>query len=213
MFQSKPVVQTSNFGGAEGTSFHENEAATDFPNSHLGLTIAPVHRIKQIDICVGIHPKLAISEEIIKTRKEKLDALWTKPKTKTKRFEPYICAGWAIHSISTTYSERVHQGYQARLRSVLRNSVVLNDNEIVSQISGFVGSYPLQSEPPYPVAARDFDTQSGVAGLDGRGVELHHMDGWKTTVQVGVFSAFYSFYNFLSIVSSPYMHAPILRLI
>jgi hypothetical protein len=31
-------------------------AATHFPNSHLDLTIAPVHRIKQIDICVRLEP-------------------------------------------------------------------------------------------------------------------------------------------------------------
>jgi hypothetical protein len=68
----------------------------------------------------------------LKTFPFRFRLVWIKPKTKTKRFEPYICTGWAIHSISTTYSERVHQGYQARLQSVLRNSVVLNGRPFVS---------------------------------------------------------------------------------
>ncbi|KAJ7787967.1 hypothetical protein B0H14DRAFT_3504799 [Mycena olivaceomarginata] len=99
-----------------------------FPNSHLDLTIAPVHRIEQID----------------------------------------ICAGWAIHSICTTYSERVHQGYQARLQSVLRNSVVLNNNETVSQISGFVGSYPYCNQNLLiQLQLVIFDTQSGAIRVAG----------------------------------------------
>ncbi|KAJ7851823.1 hypothetical protein B0H14DRAFT_3660073 [Mycena olivaceomarginata] len=38
MYQSKPVVvQTSNFGGAQGTVFNDNQAATNFPNTDPGL--------------------------------------------------------------------------------------------------------------------------------------------------------------------------------
>ncbi|KAJ7919901.1 hypothetical protein B0H13DRAFT_2183776, partial [Mycena leptocephala] len=107
MFQTKPVVvQTSNFGGAQGTSFNDNQAATNFPNTDPGLTIDPVHPIKQMD----------------------------------------ICAGWVVDSICTTY--RLSDGTTKVIKrgsnqsSDNLKSVVLNDNEIISQICGVAGNDP-----------------------------------------------------------------------
>ncbi|KAJ7154329.1 hypothetical protein C8R43DRAFT_1000858 [Mycena crocata] len=54
MFQGKPVlVQTSNFGGAQGTRFNDSEDASNFPNSDPGLMIDPQRPIKQLDISAG----------------------------------------------------------------------------------------------------------------------------------------------------------------
>ncbi|KAJ7873492.1 hypothetical protein B0H14DRAFT_3438265 [Mycena olivaceomarginata] len=54
MYQSKPVVvQTSNFGGAQGTVFNDNQAATNFPNTDPGLVIDPMYPMKQIELMAG----------------------------------------------------------------------------------------------------------------------------------------------------------------
>ncbi|KAJ6504500.1 hypothetical protein DFH09DRAFT_1051051 [Mycena vulgaris] len=54
MFQGKPVVvQTSNFGGAQGTAFNDNQDATNFPNSDPGVLINPQHPITQMQISAG----------------------------------------------------------------------------------------------------------------------------------------------------------------
>ncbi|KAF7370072.1 Lectin [Mycena sanguinolenta] len=54
MFQSLPVeVQTSNFGGAQGTLFNDNTDASGFPNSSGNVFINPQHPITQMDICGG----------------------------------------------------------------------------------------------------------------------------------------------------------------
>ncbi|KAJ7246885.1 lectin [Mycena haematopus] len=105
MFQSKPVVvQTSNFGGANGTYFNDNQAATNFPYTDPGLTIDPVHPIKQMD----------------------------------------IFAGWVVDTITTTYrlsdgtTKVIKHGSTQNNNNL--NSVVLNDNEIISQICGFAGN-------------------------------------------------------------------------
>ncbi|KAJ7483439.1 hypothetical protein FB451DRAFT_1129332 [Mycena latifolia] len=54
MYQGKPVVvQTSNFGGAQGTPFNDAQDASNFPNSDSGVTIDPRHPMKQVLISAG----------------------------------------------------------------------------------------------------------------------------------------------------------------
>ncbi|KAJ7500015.1 hypothetical protein FB451DRAFT_1358992 [Mycena latifolia] len=54
MYQGKPVnVQTSNFGGAQGTPFNDAQDASNFPNSDTGLAIDPRHPIKEMKINCG----------------------------------------------------------------------------------------------------------------------------------------------------------------
>ncbi|KAF7357324.1 hypothetical protein MSAN_01328000 [Mycena sanguinolenta] len=54
MFQSQPVqIQTSNFGGAQGTLFNDNTDASGFPNSGGNVFIDPERPITQIDVCGG----------------------------------------------------------------------------------------------------------------------------------------------------------------
>ncbi|KAJ7808588.1 hypothetical protein B0H14DRAFT_3761458 [Mycena olivaceomarginata] len=133
MFQTKPVVvQTSNFGGAQGTSFNDNEAATNFPNTDPGLTIDPVHPIKQID----------------------------------------IYGGWVVDAISTTYrlsdgsTKVIKRGSNQSADNL--HSVVLKDNEIISQICGFAGPYQYYNQSLLiQVQLVIFDTQTGAIGVAG----------------------------------------------
>ncbi|KAJ7691957.1 hypothetical protein B0H17DRAFT_1200804 [Mycena rosella] len=54
MYQGKPVlVQTSNFGGAQGTVFNDSQDASNFPNSDPGLMIDPQRPIKQMQFGAG----------------------------------------------------------------------------------------------------------------------------------------------------------------
>ncbi|KAJ7458325.1 hypothetical protein B0H11DRAFT_2061720 [Mycena galericulata] len=54
MFQAKPVlIQTSNFGGAQGTRFNDSEEASGFPASQGGIFIDPQRPIKEMEIFGG----------------------------------------------------------------------------------------------------------------------------------------------------------------
>ncbi|KAF8142971.1 hypothetical protein K438DRAFT_1736690 [Mycena galopus ATCC 62051] len=54
MYQAKPVeIQTSNFGGSQGTLFNDNQDASGFPNSAGNVFIDPQHPIQQMDIYAG----------------------------------------------------------------------------------------------------------------------------------------------------------------
>ncbi|KAJ7622084.1 hypothetical protein FB45DRAFT_121627 [Roridomyces roridus] len=54
MFQAKPVeVQTSNFGGSQGTLFNDSQTASGFPKSEGGVFINPQNPIQQMDIYAG----------------------------------------------------------------------------------------------------------------------------------------------------------------
>ncbi|KAJ6482644.1 lectin [Mycena sanguinolenta] len=133
MFQTKPVVvQTSNFGGAQGTSFNDNEAVTNFPNTDPGLTIDPVHPIKQMD----------------------------------------IYGGWVVDAISTTYrlsdgtTKVIKRGSNQSADNL--QSVVLNDNEIISQICGFAGPYQYYNQSLLiQVQLVIFDTKTGAVRVAG----------------------------------------------
>ncbi|KAF8177790.1 hypothetical protein K438DRAFT_1978407 [Mycena galopus ATCC 62051] len=54
MYQAKPVeIQTSNFGGSQGTLFNDKQDASGFPNSAGNVFIDPQHPIQQMDIYAG----------------------------------------------------------------------------------------------------------------------------------------------------------------
>ncbi|KAJ7232745.1 lectin [Mycena rebaudengoi] len=133
MLQTKPVVvQTSNFGGAQGTSFNDNQTATNFPNTDPGLTIDPLHPIKQMD----------------------------------------FYGGWVVDSISTTYrlsngtTKVIKRGSNQSADNL--QSVVLKDNEIISQISGFAGPYDYYNQSLLiQVQLVIFDTQTGAIRVAG----------------------------------------------
>ncbi|KAF8124402.1 hypothetical protein K438DRAFT_2002728 [Mycena galopus ATCC 62051] len=133
MFQTAPVVvQTSNFGGAQGTSFNDNATASNFPNVDPGLTINPTHPIKKVD----------------------------------------IRSGWVVDSITTTYalsdgSTKVIRRGSGDSGGTL-HSVVLNDNEIISQISGFAGPFEFyHNSLLIRVQLVIFDTHTGAVRVVG----------------------------------------------
>ncbi|KAJ7082141.1 hypothetical protein C8R44DRAFT_688625 [Mycena epipterygia] len=134
MYQGKPVlVQTSNFGGAQGTPFNDIQAACNFPNTDPGVMINPQHPMKQIQ----------------------------------------FNAGWCVDAIATTYcmtdgSNKTIQRGSRNMGPANLKTVTLNDNEIITQICGFAGSYPYYNKSLLiQVTVVITDTSTGAIRVQG----------------------------------------------
>ncbi|KAJ7578307.1 lectin [Mycena floridula] len=131
MYQNKPViVQTSNFGGAQGTPFNDAQDASNFPAVDSGLMIDPQRPIKQME----------------------------------------IRAGWAVDSITTTY--RMTDGSTKVIKRGSNPSqgkiITLNDNEIVTAITGFAGNYSYYKQSLLiQMCVLITDMKTGVSRIEG----------------------------------------------